>query len=136
MLIEDLFEASKMASGSIELNKANVDLKQLLTQTLAENSQAIEASSLHFRVNEQAEPLTAYVDGQKLWRVFDNLIVNILNYSLAETRVYIDARKEGNEIQISFKNITRYELGANTDELFERFKRGDTSRNTEGSGSG
>ncbi|GAF11583.1 sensory transduction protein kinase [Bacillus sp. JCM 19045] len=136
VLIEDLFEASKMASGSIELNKANVDLKQLLTQTLAENSQAIEASSLQFRVNEQTEPLTAYVDGQKLWRVFDNLIVNILNYSLAETRVYINARKEGNQIQISFKNITRYELGANTDELLERFKRGDTSRNTEGSGLG
>lgn len=136
ILIEDLFEASKMASGSIELNKDRVDLKQLLTQTLAENSQAIEASSLHFRVNEQAEALTAYVDGQKLWRVFDNLIVNILNYSLAETRVYIDARTENDLIKISFKNITRYELGANTEELFERFKRGDTSRNTEGSGLG
>ncbi|WDF04960.1 sensor histidine kinase [Shouchella hunanensis] len=136
LLIEDLFEASKMASGNVELKTETVDLNQLLKQALAESNQAIEASSLHFRVKEESEPLYAKVDGQKLWRVFDNLLTNILRYALPETRVYIHARKEENRIKISFKNVTNYELGDNVDELFERFKRGDSSRHTEGSGLG
>ncbi|KQL58737.1 MULTISPECIES: sensor histidine kinase [Bacillaceae] len=136
LLIEDLFEASKMASGNVELKTETIDLNQLLKQALAESNQAIEASSLHFRVQEESEPLYAKVDGQKLWRVFDNLLTNILRYALPETRVYIHARKEENRIKISFKNVTKYELGDNVDELFERFKRGDSSRQTEGSGLG
>lgn len=125
-----------MASGNVELKTETVDLNQLLKQALAESNQAIEASSLHFRVKEESEPLYAKVDGQKLWRVFDNLLTNILRYALPETRVYIHARKEENRIKISFKNVTNYELGDNVDELFERFKRGDSSRHTEGSGLG
>ena len=38
--------------------------------------------------------------------------------------------------QITFKNISAFEIGDTVDELFERFKRGDKSRHTEGSGLG
>lgn len=136
VLIDDLFEASKMASGNIELDKKKVDLVQLLQQSLAEHNETISKSSLQFRVKNPETPIYAHVDGQKLWRVFDNLITNILKYSLENTRVFISIKQEGDKAIIVFKNVTKYELSEEIDELFERFKRGDQSRHTEGSGLG
>ncbi len=136
VLIDDLFEVSKMASGNIELKKEKVDLVQLLQQALAEYDDIINESNLTFRVSNDTQPINAVVDGQKLWRVFDNLIGNILKYSLDNSRVYINLSAEDGKAIISFKNVSKYELNENSEELFERFKRGDVSRNTEGSGLG
>lgn len=136
VLIDDLFEASKIASGSIELIKEKVDVTQLLQQTLAENDEIISHSSLHFRVTNPEEPVYCVVDGQQLWRTFDNLIRNALKYSLENTRVYISVKPSQDSVDIVFKNIAKYELSENIDDLFERFKRGDTSRHTDGSGLG
>jgi signal transduction histidine kinase len=136
VLIDDLFEVSKMASGNLELKKEKVDLVQLLQQALGEYDDMIHASNLQFRVTHIDPPVHAVVDGQKLWRVFDNLIGNILKYSLENSRVYINLSVENDHAVLSFKNVSKYELSENSDELFERFKRGDTSRHTEGSGLG
>lgn len=136
VLIDDLFEASKMASGNIELVKEKVDLVQLLQQALAEHNETITESSLQFRVTKPEKPVYAVVDGPKLWRVFDNLIGNILKYSLENTRVYINLQVLEDKAAIVFKNIAKFELGQDGEELFERFKRGDASRHTEGSGLG
>src|SRR5690606_27012906 len=113
-----------------------VDLVQLLQQTLAEHDNTINESSLQFRISYAEMPVYALVDGNKLWRVFDNLIENVLKYSLENSRVYIAVRANGNQALVSFKNVSRFELSEHSDELFERFKRGDTSRQTEGSGLG
>ncbi|WP_078434764.1 sensor histidine kinase [Metabacillus halosaccharovorans] len=136
VLIDDLFEASKMASGNIELSKAKVDVVQLLQQALAEYNETIQASTVQFRVTNPDNPLFAYIDGQKLWRVFENLIGNILKYSLENTRAYLAIKREKQQIIITFKNVSKYELSEDVNELFERFKRGDESRHTEGSGLG
>ncbi|WP_042142837.1 HAMP domain-containing sensor histidine kinase [Paucisalibacillus sp. EB02] len=136
ILIDDLFEVSKMASGNIELRKEKVDLVQLLQQALGEYDDMINESTLQFRVSHDDPPLIAVVDGQKLWRVFDNLIGNILKYSLEHSRVYINLSAKKGKAMITFKNVSKYELKESTDELFERFKRGDTSRHTDGSGLG
>lgn len=136
VLIDDLFEASKMASGTIELSKQKVDIVQLLQQSLAEYNETIQASQVQFRVTNPEHPLYAFVDGQKMWRVFENLIGNMINYSLENTRAFISIKEENDQVIITFKNISKYELSENTDELFERFKRGDESRHTDGSGLG
>lgn len=136
VLIDDLFEASKMASGNIELTKAKVDIVQLLQQSLAEYDQEIQSAHIQFRVANTEKALYAFVDGQKLWRVFDNLIGNIIKYSLEQTRAYINLKEENGRVILTFKNVSKYELSGDGEELFERFKRGDTSRHTEGSGLG
>ncbi|MBD3107019.1 sensor histidine kinase [Bacillus sp. AGMB 02131] len=136
VLIDDLFEASKMATGNIELNKSKVEIVQLLQQALAEHNEQIEQSQLQFRVTYDDQPIEVHVDGQKIWRVFDNLINNILKYSMPNSRVYVAVKNRPDTVEISFKNVSLYELGDNVDELFERFKRGDQSRHTEGSGLG
>ncbi|WP_047983204.1 sensor histidine kinase [Ornithinibacillus californiensis] len=136
VLLDDLFEVSKMASGNMELKKEKVDLVQLLQQALGEYDEVIKESNLQFRISHDDPPINAVVDGQKLWRVFDNLIGNILKYSLEHSRVYINLVEENGTALITFKNVSKYELTENSEELFERFKRGDTSRHTEGSGLG
>lgn len=135
-LIEDLFEVSKMASGNMELNRTRLDLNQLLLQALAEHAEDIEASGLDFRVTSPENPIYVQADGQKWWRVLDNLILNAIKYAMPGTRIYINLQDRDGQAEFTIKNVTRYELGENTDELFERFKRGDTSRQTEGSGLG
>ena len=135
-LIEDLFEVSKMASGNLELHKQRVDLTQLLQQALAEHAEEISTNGLDFRVNLPESRLVANVDGQRWWRVLDNLIVNAIKYSMPGTRVYITLKQVGEQAKFELKNISKYELNENGDELFERFKRADTSRHTDGSGLG
>lgn len=136
-LIEDLFEVSKMASGNIELQRQKVNLNQLLQQALGEHEVDMEKADMEFRIHITDEILVAYLDGQKWWRVLDNLIINALKYTMEGTRVYISLDKVDQNAQFVIKNITRYELGdQNIEELYERFKRADTSRHTEGSGLG
>jgi len=135
-LIEDLFEVSKMASGNMELNKQRVDLTQLIQQALAEHEEEISKTELDFRLSIPEIPLVAYVDGKRWWRVLDNLILNALKYSMPGTRVYVTLQQVDDRAQFVLKNVAEFELNENVDELFERFKRADTSRHTEGSGLG
>ena len=136
-MIDDLFEVSSMTSGNATLNLEKLDLVQLMQQALAEYKEEIDSSDTQFRVSLLESPVYAFVDGQKLWRVFDNLIGNMLKYSLSHTRAYIIMQQlENQEAMITFKNVSKYELSDNAEDLFERFKRGDTSRHTEGSGLG
>src|SRR5690606_16655174 len=119
-LIDDLFEATKMASGNVELSRERIDLAQLIQQALAESGAKAGDGGIEFRVKLPKEPVFAFVDGKKMWRVFDNLISNILRYSLEGSRAYITLGRLGSQAEIVFKNITKYELGDNVDELLER----------------
>lgn len=136
VLIEDLFEASKAASGSMELNISKIDVGQLLKQALGENDERFKESNLNVKLNLPEEKIFINADGKRLYRVFENLLSNIVKYSLSNSRVYIDMFKEGNEVVIVMKNISAYELSFDTSEITNRFKRGDSSRTTEGSGLG
>jgi signal transduction histidine kinase len=136
VLIDDLFEAAKMASGSVELNIEQVNVAALLNQAIAECSDKIEQSSLTFRVHIEPQKIYAPLDGKKTWRVFENLISNALKYSLPNTRVHVHLSEDGDKVVLTMKNVSAYEIDFDADELFERFKRADQSRNTEGSGLG
>lgn len=136
VIIEDLFEASKIASGSVELNIETLDVISLLNQALAEFDEKIKEASLEFKANYPNHKVYIDLDGKKTWRVFENLIGNILKYSQKNTRVYIDVIEKESSVYIVMKNISAFELNFDVDEIFERFKRGDQSRSTEGSGLG
>lgn len=138
LLIEDLFEASKAASGNISFNKSSLDLVSLLRQTIAENENEISASGLLFKIQlpDSEQKIICNLDGKRTYRIFDNLISNILKYSLPSSRVYIDVSLNMNKVLIVFKNISAYEMNFNPNDIAERFVRGDKSRNTDGSGLG
>ncbi len=135
-LIDDLVEASKAQAGAIPVALERTDMSILLTQATAEYEDRLEAQELKLVVSTPDRPMMALVDGRLMWRVFDNLMGNILKYAQPTTRVYVSAEETDGKILIVFKNISKYELNISSDELMERFVRGDSSRSTEGSGLG
>jgi len=135
-LTEDLVEASKAATGNVEARPEVMDVNVLLTQTLGEFEEKLRSLDLEPVLNPSEEPLNVFADGRLLWRVFDNLMSNICKYALPGTRVYLSAQRVEGQVEIVFRNISRYPLNVSSDELIERFVRGDASRSTEGSGLG
>lgn len=135
-LTDDLFEAAKASSGSIPVQLERIDIVSLLTQGIGEMDEKIEASSLDFKLAHPTEKVYVKADGKLLWRSIENLFSNIFKYALPTSRVYISVEDLGNEILVTFKNISAYELNISVDELMERFKRGDESRSSQGSGLG
>ncbi|WP_088012651.1 sensor histidine kinase [Gottfriedia acidiceleris] len=136
LLTDDLFEAAKASSGTIPVHLERIDILSLLTQGLGEVNAKIEALDLVIKINHPQNKLYVAADGKLLWRSVENLLSNIFKYALRGSRVYINIEDVGNDVVLTFKNISAYELNISADELMERFKRGDESRNSQGSGLG
>lgn len=135
-LTEDLVEASKANTGNINVIITDVNVNVLLAQAVGEYSEKFEAGDLEPVVTlSETEPIIK-ADGNLLWRIFDNLLSNICKYSKSGTRVYLETACVGDKVTMTFKNISNQSLNIPGDELMERFVRGDSSRNTEGSGLG
>ena len=135
-LVEDLVEASKASTGNIAVNLEDCDVGVLLSQALGEFDERFEKSGITPILKIASNSVIIKADARHLWRVFDNLLSNICKYSQQGTRAYIDACVKDKKAVISFRNISSYELNVSSQELMERFVRGDKSRNTEGSGLG
>ncbi len=135
-LTEDLVEASKASTGNLSCTLEPTDVNVLLGQVMGEYEGKLEAGQLEPIVLEDPSSPKILADGRLLWRVFDNLLSNICKYAMPGTRVYLSSAVENGKVVICFKNISRSALNISADELMERFVRGDSSRNTEGSGLG
>ncbi len=136
ILIEDLFEASKATSGNIDFNLENIDVVALFRQTLGELEEKINESNLQFKINAPENKVMCNLDGRRTYRIFANIISNILKYSMQDSRVYIDVIEGEQKIDFIFRNISAHEMNFDPSEIAERFSRGDESRSTEGSGLG
>lgn len=135
-MVQDVFELSKAASGNLPVEKSMLDLAKLIRQTLADMDERIQESSLTFKTSFTTEPVMIIADGEKLYRIFQNLFVNALQYSLEYSRVHIQLSVEGGFACAKVKNTSKGELDFDTEEIMERFVRADSSRTSEGSGLG
>ena len=135
-LIEDLFEISRASSRNVTLNIVDVDVVNLFKQVWLELGEKFEEAQLDFRCTYPDEKVAAKLDSQKTYRIFENLLVNVVKYAMPKTRVYVKIEKKNNEAVLHIMNISATELDFNADEITERFVRGDAARNTEGSGLG
>lgn len=135
-LIEDLMEASKASTGNLPVNPEVCDATVVLTQIVGEFSEKAEANQLEMVVECPQPPVEIYVDGRHLWRIIDNLMGNICKYAQPGTRVYVTLEKFHGMVIMTFRNISKDRLKMTSEELFGRFVRGDSSRNTEGHGLG
>ncbi len=136
-MVQDVFEISKAASGQLPVEMEQIDLGKLLRQTLADMEEVINGSSVSLKTDIPESPVMIYADGQRLYRVFQNLIQNALQYSLESSRVYLTlACDSGSKTALTVvKNISRSELRNDID-FTARFTRGDASRTDGGSGLG
>lgn len=135
-MVQDVFDLSKATTGNLPVEKHRLDLVKLIKQTLADMDEKISESSLAFKLNITDEPLMIDADGDKLYRVFQNLFVNAIQYSLDYSRVHIQLSAENGFAVAKVKNTSKGELDFDPSEIVERFVRSDSSRTTEGSGLG
>ncbi|MBR4026935.1 MAG: sensor histidine kinase [Lachnospiraceae bacterium] len=135
-LIEDLMEASKASTGNLTVHLEECNADVLLSQVIGEFEEKFIQKGLQIVLNKPETQVVLQADGRHLWRVFDNLMGNIYKYAQSNTRVYINLEKTERGVKFIFKNISQSQLNISSDELLERFVRGDSSRNTEGSGLG
>ena len=134
-IVQDVFEISKATSGQLPINMETLDMGKLLRQTMADMSDRIEESGLTLRTAIPETPVSVLADGQRLYRVFQNLLQNALCYSLAGSRVFLTLTEEDGQAVVRIKNTSGAELADGKD-FTERFVRGDDSRTDGGSGLG
>ena len=135
-LIDDLMEMSKASTGNMTVETARMDAAETINQALGEFADKLARAELTPVFRAPEKPIFMMADGRLVWRVMSNLLSNAVKYALPGTRLYIDLTEQEGKVAISLKNISREELNVSAEELLERFVRGDTSRNTEGSGLG
>ncbi|MBF1152113.1 MAG: HAMP domain-containing histidine kinase [[Eubacterium] sulci] len=135
-LTDDLFEAAKISSGDIPVELTKIEMVSLVRQAIAEEADAFKNKDITPVMNTNLESAFVYADGQQLWRVIDNLFTNVCKYSVTGSRAYINLYDVDTYYALEIKNISNSPLNINPDELMERFRRGDRSRNTDGSGLG
>lgn len=135
-LITDLIDVSKATTGNITVHAERTHAGELLRQCVGEYSERMNGQNLETILTVPEDEPSIYADGRLLWRIFDNLLGNIVKYAMPGTRVYIDLESADNRVVISLRNISRERINISSDELMERFVRGDASRATEGSGLG
>lgn len=135
-LIEDLMEASKASTGSLSLVMERCDAAVMLVQTVGEFEEKLMEDQIELHIKKPEESIYIEADSRHLWRVFDNLMNNICKYAQPGTRAYVNLERNPAQAVITFRNISRYQLNISSEELMERFVRGDSSRNTEGNGLG
>lgn len=135
-MIQEVFEISKATSGNMELHIETVDICTLILQTMGDMEERIEDSHRIIRKTLAAEPLYVLSDGQRLYRIYQNLIENALKYSLEGSRIFIDAFGDEKMVTTIIKNTSSYEMNFTEETITERFTRGDISRTTEGHGLG
>lgn len=135
-LVQDLIDASKASTGNMPVNIEQVNINVLVEQIIGESMEKLLSRNIKPVIKYGSESAIAIADGRLLQRCFDNLIQNIYKYAMEDSRAYIDIEESASCISVTLKNISKNELNVSGDELMERFVRGDSSRNTEGSGLG
>ncbi|MBQ5951524.1 MAG: HAMP domain-containing histidine kinase [Lachnospiraceae bacterium] len=135
-LIDDLMEASRAASGSVELKTEMISLREMLLQVQGEYEEKFAARRVTPAFSDSGTPGWVKADSRRLWRVLNNLCGNAAKYAMPGTRFFVTLSEEGGRVLLEMKNVSEMRLEATEEELMERFVRGDASRTGEGSGLG
>lgn len=136
VLVEDLFEYTKVRQTTTPLNLSAFDMVQLLEQLVADFELEAEKRQMQIEVVTSYEAIQMEADTEKLVRVFNNLISNALKYGKDGKKIFIEVQKVGKEAIISVNNDGQPIPQKSLDQLFDRFYRVEESRSQETGGTG
>lgn len=137
MIIEDLFELTKLHQGNMILKKSEVSLSNLLHQLIEELMPLAQEKNIEIESYIDSNNTNVVIDIAKMTRVFENLIENAIKYSPENETIYVELRNTDNKVYIAVSNPSGKVSQEEIDKYFERFYRADESRtSTGGSGLG
>jgi len=136
VLTDDLFEASKAASGNLAVNNSEINLLEIVGQIAGEFDDEFTARNLTVVFHQPTQPVIITADSQHLWRVLENLFKNAAKYAMPGTRVFVEIAQTEHNTVFTLKNTSEAPVDYDVDTLTEQFTRGDRSRKTDGSGLG
>lgn len=136
VLVDDLFEYTKVRQSNTPLSIMTFDMQQLIGQVVVDFE--LEASKKNVTVDFEATPSSLMMEGdtEKLVRVFDNLLSNALKYGVNGKQIIIHSEKIGSEVVITVKNDGKEIPKQSLDLLFDRFYRVEESRSQQTGGTG
>ena len=136
VLVDDLFEYTKVRQSNTPLSIMTFDMQQLIGQVVVDFE--LEASKKNVTVDFEASPASLMMEGdtEKLVRVFDNLLSNALKYGVNGKQIVIHSEKIGSEVVITVKNDGKEIPKQSLDLLFDRFYRVEESRSQQTGGTG
>lgn len=134
-LINEFFEITRYNTQQIKLTKEKVDLYYMLIQLTDEFYPVLYAKG-NSVVLHLDETLTIYVDSEKMARVFNNILKNAVQYSYPNTKIVISAKKDNENVIISFENHGTTIPPDQLAYVFEKFNRLDDARKTDTGGAG
>ena len=135
-LIDDLLEISKVESGNLKLEPANLNIIDLLDQVYMQSEEALNAKNITVIRHYADKKLILCLDSNKTYRIFENLFTNISKYAMPNSRAYISVKEENGRVKIEMNNVSEQPMDFTSSEIMERFVRGDKSRSQQGSGLG
>ncbi|WP_032122844.1 HAMP domain-containing sensor histidine kinase [Clostridium amazonitimonense] len=136
ILIEDLFEYTKLSNKGIPLNKENVSFNELIEQLIYELVPVAEENEIILHKDIEPSKILVNIDGDKMVRVFENLLMNAIKYSYKPGTVYIELYREGNKAILCISNRGDSFSDSDLGKVFDRFYRVEKSRNSSKGGSG
>lgn len=136
VIIEDLFELTKLHQHSVQLNQSKISMSNLLHQLIEELMPLAHDKKVEIETYIDTHDTNIYVDITKMTRVFENLIENAIKYCPEEETVYVELRSMKSRIYVAVSNLAENISKEEIEKFFERFYRADQSRNSSAGGSG
>lgn len=99
-MVDDLFELSRIESGTLTLAPDKVEVADLVSDTVASMEAVARARGVRL-TGEADGPLVTEADPRKISRVLSNLVANAIRYTPAEGRVHVAATAEADKVLIT-----------------------------------
>ncbi|EEL33901.1 hypothetical protein bcere0019_29800 [Bacillus cereus Rock3-28] len=127
-LIDELFEYTRLSGIDAKLNLNEVDLSGLLEQIVGEYIPIFEKESLVIKKSITEEIIPIFIDVEKMVRVYENLFMNAIKYSMKPSELSVCLELMDNKAILKVSNKVERPPVSDPNKLFERFFRGDKAR--------
>ncbi|MFY0751964.1 ATP-binding protein [Pseudomonas sp. NFX5] len=135
-LVDDLYELSLADIGALTYRKAPCMLNDVLENSLAMYRERFAARQLQLDLELPREPVELLADASRLQQLFSNLLENALRYTDVNGRLRLSVGVDRDTVRIDFLDSGPGVSASQLPRLFERFYRGESSRNREHGGAG
>jgi PAS domain S-box-containing protein len=137
-IVSDVLDISRITSGKLLLNPAQVDAKQIVSASMETVRPSADGRKITLQAQLPAEPLYVWADPDRMQQVVDNLLTNAVKFTPVGGRVAVSLAARGPDVEITVTDTGKGIAPTFLPHVFERFRQADSSiiRNHGGLGLG